>query len=218
MRLFPPDPVPETDDADDADGCNWYSPASSTPSQTSQELLRQQSTLKPHRQSHTSEHGVSPRGSQSITSPAQSVQRQHTNPASVPSPLDGSLMPCSCCVCRGLRSAPSARTEEHPSIDCKCSEAEAPKQAIKEILKETPKDTPSKETSQPASKAPGRGLPFWQVLLVTMGSIIFVFAFAILTAHCLAWFLVYKTEARLGEVRSGLLRGGEMKVCLCGRG
>jgi hypothetical protein len=36
-----------------------------------------------------------------------------------------------------------------------------------------------------------------------------------LTAHCLAWFIVYKTEARLGEVRKGLLRGGDMRVCLC---
>jgi hypothetical protein len=61
-------------------------------------------------------------------------------------------------------------------------------------------------------------MALWQILLITMGFIIFVFAFAILVAHCLVWSLVYKTEARLGEVRAGLLRGGEMKLCLCGRG
>lgn len=85
--------------------------------------------------------------------------------------------------------------------------------AKKDIAKET-----SKEAPKASSKEPRTGMPHWQVLLVTMGLIIFVFAFAILIAHCLAWFLVYKTEARLGEVRSGLLRGGEMKLCLCGRG
>lgn len=45
--------------------------------------------------------------------------------------------------------------------------------------------------------------------------IFFVLAFAMLIAHCLAWFLVSKTEARLGDVRKGLLTGGEMKLCLC---
>ncbi|CAN9278500.1 unnamed protein product [Alternaria alternata] len=39
--------------------------------------------------------------------------------------------------------------------------------------------------------------------------------FAILIAHCLAWFLVYKTEARLGEARRGIMQGGEMRLCLC---
>ena len=228
VRLFPPDPVPETVDADE---CNWYSQASPTSPQTSQELLlHQRSPPRNHLQSHASEHGVSPRGSQSKSSPAQSAPQQQTNPEFVPSPFDGSPMPCSCCVCHGPRGVPPARTEERPSIDCKCLESEAtalraqsvqstaPKQAIKETSKEAPKDVSPKEAFQSPSKSPRYGLPFWQVLLVAMGFILFFFAFAILIAHCLAWFLVYKTEARLGEVRSGLLRGGEMKVCLCGRG
>jgi hypothetical protein len=41
--------------------------------------------------------------------------------------------------------------------------------------------------------------------------------FTVLIAHCLAWFIVYKAEARLGELRAGILRGGEMRVCLCTR-
>ncbi|KAF2027838.1 hypothetical protein EK21DRAFT_114473 [Setomelanomma holmii] len=41
---------------------------------------------------------------------------------------------------------------------------------------------------------------------------------AVLTIYCLAWFIVYHTEARLGEARRGLLSGGEMRLCLCGRG
>jgi uncharacterized membrane protein len=94
---------------------------------------------------------------------------------------------------------------------------ETQKKTGKDARNNVVKDTPKKE-SKASGKAPRLGLPLWQVLLVIMGCIIFVFAFAILIAHCLAWFLVYKTEARLGEVRAGLLRGGEMKLCLCGRG
>jgi hypothetical protein len=45
-----------------------------------------------------------------------------------------------------------------------------------------------------------------------------ILLFAMLIAHCLAWFIVYKTEARLGEARRGLVQGGEMKLCLCARG
>jgi hypothetical protein len=45
--------------------------------------------------------------------------------------------------------------------------------------------------------------------------LLFVLAFAILIAHCLAWFLVYETEARLGEARRGIMQGGEMRLCLC---
>lgn len=42
--------------------------------------------------------------------------------------------------------------------------------------------------------------------------------FAILIAHSLATFIVYKTEARLGEARRGIAQGGEMRLCLCARG
>jgi hypothetical protein len=45
--------------------------------------------------------------------------------------------------------------------------------------------------------------------------LICIFIFAVLIAHCLAWFLVYKTEARLGEARRGIMQGGEMRLCLC---
>lgn len=53
------------------------------------------------------------------------------------------------------------------------------------------------------------------LMLGILGIILILLAFAILIAHCLAWFLVYKTEARLGEARRGLLKGGEMRLCLC---
>lgn len=53
------------------------------------------------------------------------------------------------------------------------------------------------------------------LVLGVLGVILFLLAYAILIAHCLAWFLVYKTEARLGEARRGLLKGGEMRLCLC---
>jgi hypothetical protein len=56
----------------------------------------------------------------------------------------------------------------------------------------------------------------WFVLAVLLG-LLLVLIFAILVAHCLAWFIVYKTEARLGEARRGLVQGGEMRLCLCAR-
>jgi hypothetical protein len=86
------------------------------------------------------------------------------------------------------------------------------------VVKGPAQDSPKETAKKDPSKVPKSGLALWQAVLIAMGSIIFIFAFAILISHCLAWFLVYKTEARLGEVRSGLLRGGEMKLCLCGRG
>ncbi|CBX99418.1 hypothetical protein IAQ61_000481 [Plenodomus lingam] len=48
-----------------------------------------------------------------------------------------------------------------------------------------------------------------------MAMILFLLAFAVLVAHCLAWFLVYKTEARLGEARRGIMTRGDMRLCLC---
>jgi hypothetical protein len=84
-----------------------------------------------------------------------------------------------------------------------------------EPSKPTPKATTVNANSNEARKW---AMPLWQVLLILMGLIVFVFAFALLVAHCLVWFLVYKTESRLGELRTGLLRGGEMKLCLCSRG
>jgi hypothetical protein len=54
--------------------------------------------------------------------------------------------------------------------------------------------------------------------IAALAAVFLVLALAILIAHCLAWFIVYKTEARLGEARRGLVRGGEMRLCLCARG
>jgi len=86
---------------------------------------------------------------------------------------------------------------------------------------ELPPPTP-KSNSNPAP-APfandRRSSPsLFQSIALVLVFIIFVFAFAVLIAHCLAWFIVYKTESRLGEVRKGLLRGGDMRVCLCAHG
>jgi hypothetical protein len=57
----------------------------------------------------------------------------------------------------------------------------------------------------------------WTTIAVLAGMFL-VLLFTILIAHCLAWFIVYKTEARLGEARRGLVQGGEMRLCLCARG
>jgi hypothetical protein len=57
----------------------------------------------------------------------------------------------------------------------------------------------------------------WTSVAILAG-ILLTLLFAILIAHCLAWFIVYKTEARLGEARRGLVQGGEMRLCLCARG
>ncbi|KAH7094389.1 hypothetical protein FB567DRAFT_2344 [Paraphoma chrysanthemicola] len=61
-------------------------------------------------------------------------------------------------------------------------------------------------------------MPFIWTTIVVLTSILLVFGVVILMIHCLAWFIVYQTEARLGEARRGLLMGGEMRLCLCGRG
>jgi hypothetical protein len=57
----------------------------------------------------------------------------------------------------------------------------------------------------------------WTILAILAG-IVLVLGAVVLMIHCLAWFIVYQTEARLGEARRGLLAGGEMRLCLCGRG
>ncbi|KAF1960070.1 hypothetical protein CC80DRAFT_284558 [Byssothecium circinans] len=79
---------------------------------------------------------------------------------------------------------------------------------------------PSKASSALSQSQEPRGhhLSVFRWIVLVLASVIFVFAFAILVGHCLAWFVVYKTESRLGEAKSGLLRGGEMRMCLCARG
>ncbi|KAF1849633.1 uncharacterized protein K460DRAFT_399746 [Cucurbitaria berberidis CBS 394.84] len=59
------------------------------------------------------------------------------------------------------------------------------------------------------------GMSILWLMTTALAVLLFLFAFAILIAHCLAWFLVYKTEARLGDARRGLLKGGDMRLCLC---
>jgi hypothetical protein len=54
-----------------------------------------------------------------------------------------------------------------------------------------------------------------RTVALVLAILLFIVAFAVLVAHCLAWFIVYKTEVRLGDLRKGLLRGGDMRVCLC---
>jgi hypothetical protein len=63
---------------------------------------------------------------------------------------------------------------------------------------------------------PGVVSTIW-ICVGMLAFLLFVLAFAILIAHCLAWFLVYKTEARLGEARRGIMQGGEMRLCLCAK-
>lgn len=57
-----------------------------------------------------------------------------------------------------------------------------------------------------------------RTIVLIMASLIFTFAFAVLIARCLAWFIFYSIESRLGDIRHGLLRGGDMRICLCARG
>ncbi|KAF2127378.1 hypothetical protein P153DRAFT_387921 [Dothidotthia symphoricarpi CBS 119687] len=66
-------------------------------------------------------------------------------------------------------------------------------------------------------KNPQAGMSVLKIGIAAMAFVLFVFGFAILIAHCLAWFIVYKTEVRLGEAKTGVLKGGEMRMCLCAR-
>jgi hypothetical protein len=75
-------------------------------------------------------------------------------------------------------------------------------------------------TSKPApakkkAKAKSSVMSALWICVAIFAILLFILAFAILVAHCLAWFLVYKTEARLGEARRGIMQGGEMRLCLC---
>ncbi|KAH8730323.1 hypothetical protein GQ44DRAFT_723757 [Phaeosphaeriaceae sp. PMI808] len=57
----------------------------------------------------------------------------------------------------------------------------------------------------------------WNIVGVLAGILLVLLSIA-LVIYCLAWFIVYHTEARLGEARRGLVKGGEMRLCLCSRG
>lgn len=70
-----------------------------------------------------------------------------------------------------------------------------------------------------ATKKEGKAImPFIWTTIAVLTGLLLVVGVVILMIHCLAWFIVYQTEARLGEARRGLLMGGEMRLCLCGRG
>lgn len=139
---------------------------------------------------------------------------QSPSVASVPSD-------CNACPlighCDAPKSSPSYKGRES-SMPSKGSGSAPVAPPSESVLVQCPLGATKSAPQEPSRTTDKERMPLWQVLLVAMGFAIFVFAFAVLVAHSLAWFLVYKTEARLGEVRAGLLRGGEMKLCLCGRG
>lgn len=84
----------------------------------------------------------------------------------------------------------------------------------------TPQDLTYDTISEPSSqknkskRRPSAMSAIW-ICVAVLAFLLFILAFAILVAHCLAWFLVYKTESRLGEARRGIMQGGEMRLCLC---
>ncbi|KAH7084740.1 hypothetical protein BKA63DRAFT_384402, partial [Paraphoma chrysanthemicola] len=91
-------------------------------------------------------------------------------------------------------------------------------QGHREATPITPCDSGPPNTSlhTAATRKEEKGImPFvWTTIAVITG-ILVVLGIVILMIHCLAWFIVYQTEARLGEARRGLLKGGEMRLCLC---
>lgn len=73
------------------------------------------------------------------------------------------------------------------------------------------KSVPVKKESK---RKPGLVSAIW-ICVGFFTVLVSILIFAVLIAHCLAWFLIYKTEARLGEARRGIMQGGEMRLCLC---
>ena len=72
----------------------------------------------------------------------------------------------------------------------------------------------SGSTKEKTKRKPSAMSAIW-ICVGVFAVLVTIFVFAILIAHCLAWFLVSKTEARLGEARRGIMQGGEMRLCLC---
>jgi ABC-type multidrug transport system fused ATPase/permease subunit len=120
---------------------------------------------------------------------------------------------------RGWLALPPMKRTEHdePSgerVEDLLSNDTAPEIRISnEYTREKAKNQPknSKEDAAPVMSI------IWTTVAILAGMFL-VLLFTILIAHCLAWFIVYKTEARLGEARKGLVQGGEMRLCLCARG
>jgi hypothetical protein len=224
MRLFLQDSPREKGDIDRHD---QYLPARSKPPQTPQEPLPMR------RPSQSIPHDVPLQETPLKSSKTQSISPRSREPCSLPSPLDGSplqsthRLPQTIPLTKDTLKQAAKVSEtpvKSPSVQIlkpKVNKAVSDKPTNAAVIAPCEPSKPNPDvTAVNTNRKENRkwAMPLWQVLLLLMGLIIFVFAFAILVAHCLAWFLVYKTESRLGQVRTGLLRGGEMKLCLCSRG
>jgi len=234
MGVFSTDPISEINLVNEYDR-PWSRPlAPFQPQATLHRRLAQEKQMQAFdNKSQTQRREYQPK--QSV---ARDVPSHFTEIESLPSPFDGSPPPS---AYHEPRNVPLTKTRKgscchhshwrHVSSDASrplspSNSLAAPNEASNAVPREAPKpatvetaEDDMKQIEKEATRAASKHGPIpWRPLLIVMGLIIFIFAFAILVAHCLAWFLVYKTEARLGEVRSGLLRGGEMRLCLCGKG
>ena len=224
MRLFPRESPSEKGHIDQHD---QHLPARSKPPQTPQEPLPRR------RPPQNIPHDV-PLQELPLTSPkTHGISPQSRDLDSLPSPLDGSPLQS---THRLPQTIPLTKDTMQQAAKVSVNPVKSPRvQNVKPKVQNAVSDNPANATMiapcEPSKPTPEAtvinanrkearkwAMPLWQILLLLMGLTIFVFAFALLVAHCLAWFLVYKTESRLGEVRTGLLKGGEMKLCLCNKG
>lgn len=238
-RLFPPESS-HGQSRVDKDG--QYSMARSDPEsqQSSQDISNRQPPPKDLPQAGHTIHREPHQGHQSSSSKAQSALPSRTDRESVPSPLEGSpqhstyRLPQTIPLTKATVEQPMKAAAKVPWYLGNRGRL-VPQQTISQsgpsnipVNSATCRSTPScpacnivaedHKGNEARKIANSSHLPLWQILLLLMGILLFIFGFAILVAHCLAWFLVYKTEARLGELRRGLMRGGDMKLCLCARG
>lgn len=164
----------------------------------------------------TSNSGSSGHESKESMSPPQAIERLTRKPWDPPFPT------------RAASMERKSGWHDHPPSAVRSSGREMEERgSIKGLLQpsldsedelefENQDTTPERDLGHRAHKKNRLGCRsiFW-TLIGVLAILLFILAFAILIAHCLAWFLVYKTEARLGEARRGLLKGGEMRLCLC---
>lgn len=87
----------------------------------------------------------------------------------------------------------------------------------KDISKEYGSSTSEVAQLQPNTTSGRQSPSLLQGIILTLAFLTFLVFSIIMMVHCLAWFLVYKVESRLGEVRTGLLKGGDMRLCLCAK-
>jgi len=87
----------------------------------------------------------------------------------------------------------------------------------------SPPEHASKSSAEPSSRPVSRcrkirsGVSLFQTIVLLLGLLLFVFAVAVLVAHGLPWFVVYKTESILSDVRDEILSQGDMRICLCAK-